>query len=191
MLGDQSDRRVEAQVTVTVLARQNARAAETNADYFTVASNSKANVLDVLANDGSKPSDASTWVITGTSPVSIFSGVEAAAGEGGKAIITEGKVIYSPPNGFVGTVRFEYTVSDGQGETATAQVIVKVGDLPVGDDRFAVLSETQDNVLDVLVNDGILPNFNAEDWLIVDASSDNGRLISIIRPYFIHRIQTL
>ena len=104
VLGDQSDRRVEAQVTVTVLARQNARAAETNADYFTIASNSNANVLDVLANDGSKPADASAWKITGTTPVSVFS---VGGGHGGEATISEGTVLYTPPSGFVGTVRFE------------------------------------------------------------------------------------
>ena len=81
VLGDQSDRRVEAQVTITVLARQNARAAETNADYFTIASNSNANVLDVLANDGSKPADASALEITGTTPVTVFS---VGGGQGGE-----------------------------------------------------------------------------------------------------------
>ena len=76
----------------------------------------------------------------------------------------------------MGTVRFEYNVSDGQGGTATAQVIVKVGDLPVSNDQFAVLSGTQDNQLDVLINDGILPGSNATDWLIVSASSENATI---------------
>ena len=104
VLGDQSDRRDEEQVTITVLARQNARAAETNADYFTVASNSNSNVLDVLANDGSKPADASAWKITGTTPVTVFS---VAGGQGGEATVSEGTVLYTPPSGFVGPVRFE------------------------------------------------------------------------------------
>ena len=86
-----------------MLARQNARAAETNADYFTIASNSKANVLDVLANDGSKPADASAWEITGTTPVSVFS---VGGGQGGEATVSDGTVLYTPPSGFVGTVRF-------------------------------------------------------------------------------------
>ena len=173
IVGDDSDRRVEAQVTITVLARQNARAAETNADYFTVASNSKANVLDVLANDGSKPADASAWVVSGVSEPKVFS---VDGGAGGEATVSEGSVAYTPPSGFVGTVQFEYNVSDGLGGTATAQVIVKVGDLPVSADQFTVLSGTQNNDLDVLTNDGILPGSNAKDWLIVSASSDNAAI---------------
>ena len=187
VLGDQSDRRVEEQVTITVLARQNARAVETNADYFTIASNSKANVLDVLANDGSKPADASAWEITGTTPVSVFS---VGGGQGGEATVSDGTVLYTPPSGFVGTVRFEYNVSDGQGGTATAQVIVKVGDLPVSNDQFAVLSGTQDNQLDVLINDGILPGSNATDWLIVSASSENATITINNSNFFIPLIIT-
>ncbi|NCG27700.1 MAG: hypothetical protein GWP42_09180, partial [Verrucomicrobiales bacterium] len=83
----------------------------------------------------------------------------------------EGSVAYTPPSGFVGTVQFEYNVSDGLGGTATAQVIVKVGDLPVSADQFTVLSGTQDNALDVLANDGILPNSPADAWLISEAES--------------------
>ena len=173
IVGDDSDRRVEAQVTITVLARQNARAAETNADYFTVASNSKANVLDVLANDGSKPADASGWVVSGVSEPKVFS---VDGGAGGEITVSEGSVAYTPPSGFVGTVQFEYNVSDGLGGTATAQVIIKVGDLPVSGDQFAVLSATQDNALNVLANDGILPGSNATNWSIVSASSDNAAI---------------
>ena len=124
----------------------------------------------MLANDGSKPADASAWEITGTTPVSVFS---VGGGQGGEATVSDGAVLYTPPSGFVGTVRFEYNVSDGQGGTATAQVIVKVGDLPISNDQFAVLSGTQDNQLDVLANDGILPGSNASDWSIVSATSNS------------------
>ena len=114
-------------------SRQNARAAETNADYFTIASKFKANVLDVLANDGSKPADASAWEITGTTPVSVFS---VGGGRGGEVTVSDGTVLYTPRVREVEPCVSEYNVSDGQGGTATAQVIVKVGEPAVSNDRL-------------------------------------------------------
>ena len=59
--------------------------------------------------------------------------------------------------GFVGFVSFSYNVSDGLGGTGSAEVVVKVGDIRLCDDRFTILSDSDTLKLDVLVNDGVLP----------------------------------
>ena len=87
VVGEGTDLRAEARVTLTVLARQDVRAAETNADHFTVAADSGENILDVLANDGAKPADASAWVVVGLSGTEVFS---VQGGDAGQARIGQG-----------------------------------------------------------------------------------------------------
>ena len=70
-------------------------------------------VVDVLAND-SDPNDDPLTILEVTSP-----------GDGAALIVSTG-VEYTPNAGFTGTDTFSYTVGDGQGGTATAQVSVTV-----------------------------------------------------------------
>jgi hypothetical protein len=64
-------------------------------------------------------------------PISVVS-VSAMSTNGGAVTLTSSNVIYAPVMGFAGTDRFSYTIGDGRGGTATAQVEVLVasGNLP-------------------------------------------------------------
>ena len=90
-------------------------------DAFTVAEDSTANVLDVLANDsgaghgGDADGDG---------------GDPACHGRHGDAD-QQGVVTFTPTPNFNGTATFTYTVYDGNGGTATATVTVTV--TPVND----------------------------------------------------------
>lgn len=75
---------------------------------------------------------------------------------GGSLQIIGTDIIYVPEPGFVGSVRFSYSVSDGLGGTGEAEVIVKVGDVSVSDDAYTVLAGAGPVPLDVTANDGIL-----------------------------------
>ncbi len=146
-ISDGSPRRVEAVVLVHVEERSGVREPETNPDFFSVFAGSTGNRLAVLENDGALPSSAAGWSITGVSDPDF----------GGIATIDRGAIVYSPPAGFVGTETFTYSVSDGVGGTASAQVAVRVGDRILSRDVFTALSGSRSNILDVLANDAIRP----------------------------------
>jgi hypothetical protein len=84
-------------------------------DDVTVAQDSGANALDVLANDRDVDGDALTIVAT-------------AGGTNGTVAITGGGtgVTYTPNPGFDGFDSFSYTIDDGHGATDTATVHVEV-----------------------------------------------------------------
>lgn len=75
---------------------------------------------------------------------------------GGAVQIVGNNLRYVPQPGFVGSERFTYRVSDGLGGTGSAEVIVRVGDVSVSDDRFSVIAGGGPVPLDVTANDGIL-----------------------------------
>jgi VCBS repeat-containing protein len=163
-ISDGTARRAQASVSVQVLMRTATLVLESNPDAFTVAADSQTNVLAVLANDNVKPAGASSWQITSVSVPT-----------NGVAFVSGSVVLYTPQPGFVGTDGFTYSVSDGFGGTASAEVIVKVGDLPLAQDVFTALSGSTNNVLDVLANDAIRPATAAEFLLFsVDTPTRNG-----------------
>ena len=58
-------------------------------------------------------------------------------------------------------------------------VIIDVGDLPVDEDQFNVLSDSAANVLDVLANDGVLPAGSAQFTVIgVDDPADGTAIVN-------------
>lgn len=144
---DGTARRAQGHVEVEVQWRDNVRDMETHDDFFSVERDSIGNALRVLANDDIRPAAAAGWVITSVSPTTY----------GGVVSVRRDTVLYTPRAGFVGTDVFTYAVSDGAGGTGSATVRVKVGDLPLCPDVFAVLSGSTDNSLDVLANDAIRP----------------------------------
>ena len=87
-------------------------------------------VVDVLANDSDADGDELT--------VS-----ELGAPAHGSAEVTSTGVRYMPATDFHGTDRFTYTVTDGNGKSATAEVVIEVrpvNDRPVaGDDSITVV----------------------------------------------------
>jgi len=104
----------------------------------------KAVVIDVLAND-TDPAGYPLTVSSVTSPTN-----------GSATILTAGTVRYTPALGFVGNDTFSYTVSDGHGGVAGANVSVTVlpqsGTFRARDDSATTAYATQ-VAIDVLAND--------------------------------------
>ena len=116
-----------------------------NNDAYTIAFNSGASLLDVLANDSDPDGDTLT-ISAVTSPAH------------GAATITAGRVSYTPTTGYSGADTFTYTVSDGKGGTASANVAITVQPAanrpPVAlNDAYVLNQNSSNNSLNVLAND--------------------------------------
>ncbi len=119
-------------------------------DTFTVAEDSGATPLDVLANDSTAPDIGETLTVTAvTQPAD------------GTVTLVGGVVSFTPAAGFNGTTTFNYTVSDGTGtDTATVTVTVTpVNDPPTAnDDSFTVAEDSAATTFNVLANDSTAPD---------------------------------
>jgi hypothetical protein len=123
-----------------------------NNDSLTVAEDSGATVVDVLANDSSAPDAGETLSVTAvTQPVT-----------GGSVSLTGGVVEFTPTPNFNGSTAFTYTVSDGNGGTDTASVnvtVTSVNDPPDAvDDAYTVPKDSVPMELDVRRNDSSAPD---------------------------------
>ncbi len=120
-------------------------------DTATVAEDSTATVLDVLANDTGAPDTGET--LTVTSVTQPANGTVVIAGIG---------VAFTPAKDFFGTTTFAYTISDGNGGNATASVEVTItatNDSPnAKDDFLSVPLDAAATPLDVLANDTSAPD---------------------------------
>jgi uncharacterized repeat protein (TIGR01451 family)/uncharacterized protein (TIGR03382 family) len=121
-------------------------------DSVTVAEDSGATVVDVLANDSLAPNTQGPLTVTAvTQPTS-----------GGSVTLQGNEVRFTPAANFNGTVAFTYTVSDGNGGTDTATVTVTVtplNDPPMGvADTYSVPAGSGPRTLDVLANDKSTPD---------------------------------
>ncbi len=124
----------QANVTIAVNGRPTA-----NDDAIIGQRNATVDV-PVLANDTDPEND-------------MLSIVEVTPGLSGTTTIVGQSVRYAPQAGFFGLDFFTYTLSDGRGGTATAQVTVDVNAPPeVVDDVAVVLGDTPADI-DVLFND--------------------------------------
>ena len=148
-------------VTVTVDCVNDEPVAED--DMATVDEDSSGNVIDVLGNDTDADSDT----------LSVSSVTDPA---NGSTTNNGTDVSYTPDADFCGTDSFEYTVSDGEGGSDTAEVAVTVecvNDAPVAEDDS--YDATEDTLLTVAAP-GVLGNdTDAEDdpltsVLVVDVS---------------------
>ena len=130
-----------AVVTVTVTNGNDAPVA--NADSATVGEDTAGNLIAVLGNDTDLDSDALTVVAV-------------TQGANGAVAIAPGGVTYTPNADYAGADSFTYTVSDGQGGSATAAVsvtVTSVNDAPVAvEDSIATGEDTPVNG-NVLAND--------------------------------------
>jgi hypothetical protein len=136
-----------ATVSVTVTAVNDLPVA--SADSLTVAEDSGASVLDVLANDSDPDGDTLT-VSAVTQPAN------------GTVTFNATSVSFTPAANFNGSTSFTYTASDGNGGTSTATVsvtVTAVNDLPVASaDSLTVAEDAPGGVnVDVLAND-LLPD---------------------------------
>ncbi len=132
----------EARARVTVLVTNVNEGPEAVADAARTPEDTEI-VIDVLANDSDVEGDALT-VVAATEP-----------SHGTARIATGGGVIYAPEADWHGTDAFAYTVSDGNGGTATADVEVVVE--PVNDAPVAV-ADTARTPEDIEVEIGVLAN---------------------------------
>jgi hypothetical protein len=100
-----------------VAVQDNNQAPDAVDDMFTVAEDSTATPLDVLAND-TDPNAGDTLTITA---------VGETSGDGTVTIAPDNKgLIYTPAANASGSETFTYTISDGRGGTDTATVTVTV-----------------------------------------------------------------
>ena len=112
-------------------------------DSYSVAQNSSNNAFNVLAND-SDP-DGGTLTISAVTPPA-----------NGSAIIVGGQVRYTPTTGYLGPDSFTYTITDGQGGSATATVRVTVAlpnRAPIANNDFYVVYFNTPLTANVLAND--------------------------------------
>ena len=139
--------RAEALVAVEVQASNDPPTAAD--DQANVPEDAAETWIDVLANDSAKPDRNEALSIK----------TVGAASNGGKLRVVGEKIGYTPLPNFFGVENFLYTISDGAGGLATAQVTVSVTndqtDAPVvRDDQFEVREDSTDNVLAVLEDNG-------------------------------------
>ncbi|WP_182866243.1 Ig-like domain-containing protein [Rhodopirellula sp. JC639] len=132
-------------------------------DAITIAEDSGATTIDVLAND----------TTTGSDPLSIVSITQPVGG--GTVSVDSGVLSFTPAPNFNGTSTFTYRAGDGSGAQDVATVTVTltpVNDPPTGlDDTFEVVEGTSANRLDVLANDSLDPD--DDGTLTVTSASSN------------------
>jgi len=112
-------------------------------DQFELTPDSVDNVLDVLVNDSDVDGDALTLVAVGNP-------------SNGQVSISGGVLLYTPAAGFVGSDSFSYTIEDGFGGQASANVSVVVNDpnsVPLAVDDSASTIAGQPVSIAVLAND--------------------------------------
>jgi YVTN family beta-propeller protein len=106
---------------------------------------SGATVIDVLGNDTDADGDALT--VTGVGTVG-----------NGTVSLVDGVISYTPNADFHGTDSFTYTISDGQGGTATATVKVTVKPVNDGPDARDDVYTTTENTPLTITAPGVLAN---------------------------------
>ncbi|MEM8859499.1 MAG: Ig-like domain-containing protein, partial [Chloroflexota bacterium] len=109
-----------------------------NADSYTINKNDAENYLDVLANDTVYPDEGELLVI---------SSVDETSTNGGTIVNHGNVIVYTPLLNFVGFDSFSYTISDGNGGTASAEVTIEV-----------VSNELDVRYIDVVVSLYRIPN---------------------------------
>ncbi len=103
-------------------------------------------VIDILANDTDADNDELS--ITDT----VYSGL-------GTVSISDNKLSYTPATDFIGSETVIYTISDGQGGSASATVSINVTNtIPVAINDQINLEQGQTTTIDVLANDSDADN---------------------------------
>ncbi|QDT04205.1 Putative bifunctional phosphatase/peptidyl-prolyl cis-trans isomerase [Rubripirellula lacrimiformis] len=144
-----------------------------NPDTFSVAEDSAATTLDVLAND---------TIITGSGNLSVVSVTQPAAG--GTVTLTGGVLKFLPTADFNGTAVFTYRASDSAGIQETGSVTVTV--TPVNDapsannDTLTVQQDSTDNALDLLSNDSFAPDTGETLTITAVGTTTAGGTVSIV-----------
>jgi len=134
--------RATGAVSITILPRPNTSPTAMADSYVTRASTPA--FLAVRDNDSDTDGDPLTLVSV-TAPAH------------GTAVISSGQVTYTPASGYTGPDAFDYTVSDGQGGSASARVelIIKspINRAPLAVDDRLVMTMNTVRTVNVLAND--------------------------------------
>ncbi len=143
-------------------------------DARTVAEDSGATALGVLANDSILPDTGETLTITAVTQPANGTVVIVASG---------GNVTFQPAANFTGTTTFTYTISDGNGGTDTAAVtmtVTPVNDPPTAvDDARTVAEDSGATALGVLANDSILPDSGETLTITAVTQPANGTVVIV------------
>lgn len=99
-------------------------------------------VIAILTNDSDPEGD----------PLTVTSAT-LVDGQGTVVINPDGTITFTPTPGFTGSATIIYTISDGQGGTATATVTILVDGLPIATDDFASTTPSTAVLISVLLND--------------------------------------
>ncbi|WGZ94003.1 MAG: Ig-like domain-containing protein [Candidatus Thiothrix putei] len=142
---DPGNNQSQATVTVTVGGAANPNAPIANTDQVETIRD-VAVTIPVLDNDRDPNGDPLS--VTGT-----------GAATNGTVTQSGNNVTYTPNPGFTGDDRFTYTVTDGNGNTVTGDVFVRVntpgGNLNAQADLYTVDMNSSDNVFAVMSNDEV------------------------------------
>jgi outer membrane protein OmpA-like peptidoglycan-associated protein len=110
-------------------------------DGLTILRNSSAILIDVLNNDTDGEGDTLTVI-------------DVMQPSNGTVVNNGTSLTYTPNNGFIGIDTFEYTIDDGQGDQATAQVTITVeNNLPTAVNDAVLATGSQPLIIDVINND--------------------------------------
>ncbi|UFU03564.1 tandem-95 repeat protein [Ruania suaedae] len=113
-------------------------------------------VVDALENDapGADTAPLVPGSVVLTSPDAVDDGKTLVVpGEGEWTVDEDGVVTFTPEAGFAGQVTVEYEVSDSNGETATATIVVVVGSAPLAAPDLGSTPQATATVVDLLGND--------------------------------------
>ena len=121
-------------------------------DLFEIVSNGYPYYLKPLLNDSSDPDPTEVLVLSDLQ----------YSGESARLSVEENTVVVKPNHGFVGSLEFEYSVSDQSGGEAVgiASVIVRDANFPpiANSDVVRINLDEESVVIDVLVNDTTAPD---------------------------------
>jgi VCBS repeat-containing protein len=157
-------------VTVTVTGVNDPPTAAN--DAATMAEDSGATAIAVLANDSIAPDVGETLTIT-----------LVTQGTNGAVVITGGGtgLTYAPAANFFGSDTFTYTISDGTGGTDTATVTITVtgaNDPPtVVNDAATVAEDSGATAITVLANDTVLPDVGETLTITAVSQGTNGTVV--------------
>ncbi|MEE9310525.1 MAG: Ig-like domain-containing protein [Cocleimonas sp.] len=153
---------VSATETVTIVAAANT-APTANDDTVTTPFNTPV-TLNTIANDTDPENDS----------LIITSVVQPAANVGTATISADKKtIVFTPANGFVGTVKFDYFISDGNGGTASAVETVTVSNAP------NTAPTANDDTVTTPFNTPVTLNTIAND---TDPENDSLIITSVVQP---------
>ena len=157
----------------TVAAAVNSNPTANN-DAATVAEDSSATVVNVLANDSAAPDTGETLTVTAVTQGS----------SGGTVTLVGGVVSYTPAANVAGTETFTYTISDGNGGTATGTVtmtVTTVNDNPTAAaDAATVAEDSSATVVNVLANDSTVPDTGETLTVTAVTQGSSGGTVTLV-----------